>query len=94
MPIDESFKKLDEFRRSEGKRLSREVRRQSFVYILTAFGLVAGLAWNDAIKSLIEYFFPLSTNTLFAKFVYAVLITLFVVFVTVYFGKSENKTEE
>ena len=52
--------------------------------IVAAFGLVAGLAWNEAIKSLIEYFYPASQNNLMAKFVYAVFITLVVVVVSTY----------
>lgn len=85
--------------KEERRRLRREVRERTFTYLVAAFGLVAGLAWNEAVKSLIDYFFPLSANTLFAKFVYAILITLIVVFVTVYLEKAlktdgeENKTK-
>ena len=45
-------KKIDEL-----SNINKKVTEKMFGYILTAFGLVAGLAWNDAIKSLIEYFF-------------------------------------
>lgn len=63
-------------------------------YISAAFGLVAGLAWNDAVSALIEYIFPLSQNTLFAKFAYAILITILVIFATSYFLKtSENNAK-
>ena len=61
------------------KESSREVKAKTVAYISTAFGLVAGLAWNDAIKALIESLFPLAKNTLLAKFVYAVLVTVVVV---------------
>ncbi|MBI4836905.1 MAG: hypothetical protein HY813_00655 [Candidatus Portnoybacteria bacterium] len=61
-------------------------KNQALGYIVAAFGLVAGLAWNDAIKSLIEYLFPLAQNTLLAKFGYAVLITAVVVTITIYLG--------
>jgi len=46
-------------------------------------GLVAGLAWNDAIKSLIEFFFPNQQNTVLAKIVYAAVITLVVVILSI-----------
>jgi hypothetical protein len=49
------------------------------------------LAWNEAIKALIEYLFPLGSNTLVAKFIYAFTITAFVVFLTSYLLKQENK---
>lgn len=77
----------------EKERLQKELRERTYGYISAAFGLVAGLAWNDAIRALIEYIFPLSQNTLFAKFAYAILITVLVVIATSYFLKtSENKS--
>lgn len=63
---------------------NKEIRSKIAGYIVAAFGLVAGLAWNDAIKSLIEYFFPMQQNSLWAKFIYAAAITLILVFVSLY----------
>ncbi|MCL5006714.1 MAG: DUF5654 family protein [Patescibacteria group bacterium] len=39
---------------------------QTAALILTAFGLVAGLAWNSAVSALIAYFFPVSASGLIA----------------------------
>ncbi|TSC67934.1 MAG: Uncharacterized protein G01um101466_600 [Parcubacteria group bacterium Gr01-1014_66] len=64
--------------------VSEEVTQQIRGYIAASFGLVAGLAWNDAVKTLIEYLVPVAQNTVFAKFLYAVVITLFVVLITGY----------
>jgi len=64
--------------------IKKEAREKIAGYIVAAFGLVAGLAWNDAIRSMIEYFFPLEENSLLAKFIYAILITLVVVLISVY----------
>jgi hypothetical protein len=50
------------------------------------FGLVAALAWNDAIQSLFRTVFGTASNLL-AKFLYAILITLLVVFITVRIGR-------
>ncbi len=58
--------------------VTQEVRSQVVGYIVAAIGLVAGLAWNDAIKSLIEYFFPLSQNTIWAKVMYALILSTLV----------------
>lgn len=87
---------IDPFKRlvEEKKRLEYEVRERTLSYIVAAFGLIAGLAWNDAVKSLIEYVFPLSGNTLLAKFLYAALITLAVVFITVYLGRILLREKE
>ncbi|MBI4085443.1 MAG: hypothetical protein HY432_03000 [Candidatus Liptonbacteria bacterium] len=62
-------------------------------YIGAAFGLVAGLAWNDAIKALIEYLFPFSQTTILAKFLYAALITIVVVIILQYLEKFLNPEE-
>ncbi|OGF77776.1 hypothetical protein A3I27_02095 [Candidatus Giovannonibacteria bacterium RIFCSPLOWO2_02_FULL_43_11b] len=70
-----------------------EIREKTFGYILAALGLVAGLAWNEAIKSLIEYFYPASKNGLSAKFIYAFLITIIVVLISTYLVRLSSKKE-
>jgi len=69
------------------KEIKKEIKQRVSGYILAAFGLVAALAWNDAIKSLIEYFFPLNKNTVLIKFIYAVLITFIIVIISIYLTK-------
>lgn len=59
-----------------------EIRKRTAGYIITALGLVAGLAWNDAIKSMIESLYPLNGDGVTAKFIYAVVITAIIVFVS------------
>lgn len=61
----------------------KEIRKQSLGYILAAFGFVAGLAWNDAIKALIDFAFPLGTDSLVAKFLYAASVTVLVIIATI-----------
>lgn len=70
-----------------------DIRKQTIGYIVSAFGIVAGLAWNDAIKGFIEYLFPLGTNGLWAKFLYALIVTFVVVLVTAYLLKLAGKEE-
>ena len=65
--------------KTKKKRVAAEVREKTAGYIVTAFGLVAGLAWNNAINSLIKYFFPLDSSGLIAQVIYAVIITIIVV---------------
>ena len=77
--------------KDKSRELEREIREKTFGYIVASFGLVAGLAWNEAIKAMIEVFFPLQKDTLKAKFIYAILITLVVVFVSLYFSKFFKK---
>lgn len=64
------------------EKLRSELREKTSGYILTALGLVAGLAWNDAISSAIKYFFPLDTNGVLPKFIYAVIVTIIIVIIS------------
>lgn len=70
-----------------GAQFSGEVRERAVGYITAAFGLVAGLAWNDAIRALIDALFPLAEQSVLAKFVYASVLTVVVVIVTVHLLK-------
>ncbi len=64
--------------------IKKELSDKMMTYITAAFGLVVGLAWNEAIKSLIEFLFPLEKNTLLAKFIYAAVLTIVFVSITTY----------
>lgn len=83
----------------QSNEVRREVKKQLLTYIVASLGLVAGLAWNEAIKALIEYFFPASQNTLLAKFLYAIGVTLLIVIVSYYLAHlikigEEKKVED
>jgi len=80
--------------KKESVEIKKEIKQKTSSYILAAFGLVAALAWNDAIKGLIEYFFPLDKNTVLIKFFYAILITLIVVMVSVYLTRLLNNEKQ
>lgn len=86
--------KIEEKMLGEFAKLRGEVRNRTVKYILAAFGLVAGLAWNDAIKALIDYLFPQDQNGVKAKMIYAIIITLIVVTLSFYLAKLERKDEE
>jgi len=75
-------------------RIKHEIREKMLSYILAAFGLVAGLAWNEAIKELIEYIFPNKGNSLIAKFIYALALTVILVCISVYLAKLFKKDEK
>ncbi|MBU2564614.1 hypothetical protein KKA23_03485 [Patescibacteria group bacterium] len=63
-------------------------------YITAALGLVAGLAWNEAIKALIEEFIPLGGSDLVAKLIYAFIVTIIIVIVSMYLVKALKKDED
>lgn len=66
------------------KYISQEVRGKVAGYIGAGIGVVAGLAWNDAIAALIAVLFPLDKSTIIAKFLYAIVITVVVVIIGIY----------
>ena len=47
-------------------------------YLGAAFGFVTGLAWNNAVQALINYYFPNKGNSIVIQFAYAVGLTLIV----------------
>ena len=67
-----------------------EMKNRTIGYIVTAMGLVAGLAWNDAIKSAIEHFFPMEQNGVEAKFI-SMVVVLFSVYLVRMVKKEEKK---
>jgi uncharacterized membrane protein YccC len=82
--------------REEEKAIRRAVKERVSTAMTGAFGLVAALAWNDAVKSLIDYFYPAAQgNNIWPKFLYAIIVTI-VVSLAVYaltklFANKEEK---
>lgn len=75
--------------------LRKEIKEKTITYVLAAFSFVAGLAWNDAIKSFIDQFFPADKSSILIKLLYAIIVTVTIVLVSIYLVKSsEEKKEE
>lgn len=70
--------------------MSREVLETTLQLATVAFGLVAALAWNDAIQTLFATVFGEAAD-ITAKFLYAALVTLIVVFVTIRLGRIKER---
>jgi len=79
--------------KNEKDKIKMEAKKQVLSYITAALGLVAGLAWNEAIKALIEYLFPTSDGLL-GKFLYAIIMTFVVVLVSIYLVRIFKKQKE
>lgn len=91
-------KKITAIKESSSE-LEHAIREKTVGYIVAGFSVVAGLAWNDAIKAFIDRFFPDPGNGLKAKFLYAIFITTVVVFISIYLMKlfrieKKEKKEE
>lgn len=78
----------------EAEYLQEAARRRTIEYLLAAFGLVAGLAWNDAVKTLIEEIFPIAKNTIVVKFFYAIFITFVAVWISTYLTRITKGSQQ
>jgi hypothetical protein len=64
---------------AERKAATQVIRERMSGAIIGAFGLVAGIAWNDAVKALIDHFYPPSQGgDILPKFLYALIVTVIV----------------
>lgn len=70
----------------EIKKTSKAAKEKMVTLILAGFGLVAALAWNDAVQTLFSVLFPKSEGVV-GKFFYAVLVTILVVIATIQLKK-------
>ena len=69
--------------------ISKEVIDKIAALMTAAFGLVAALAWNDAIKSAIESL----GLTAYGPWLYAIIVTIIAVVVTIYIGRIAAKAK-
>ena len=72
------------------KETKKEVREKMLTLILAGFGLVAALAWNDAIQTLFKVFFPKSEGVI-GKIIYAIIVTIVVVLISSRLKKNIEK---
>ncbi len=79
------------------KKQAQEVKGQVLqtiaTLITTAFGLIAALAWNEAIKAIILQFLPKGSD-LTGLLIYAVVITIIAVIATIIIGRAIAQPEE
>jgi hypothetical protein len=68
-----------EEKKKKDKSLAGDVRARTVGYITAGLGLVASLAWNEAIREFIRVVFPQEQDTLIAKLIYAFVMTIVVV---------------
>ena len=74
----------------EKKTLKVEILEKVSTLATAGFGLVAALAWNDAIKAIFEQLFPQPGGNLAASLGYAIVITILVVIITIHLGRLVN----
>ena len=70
--------------------MSKEVMDNIVQLLTAAFGLVAALAWNEAVQALFDAVLP-NAGDLAAKFLYAVVVTVAVVIITIRLGRISER---
>ena len=75
------------------KRIVKEVRNEVNTLIISAFGLVAALSWNDAIKALIEELVP-TENSWPYLMLNALIVTTIAVIMTLLIKRKTTKEEK
>lgn len=76
------------------KDLRLQFLKTTTALITAAFGMVAALAWNDAIKLMISKFLDSGNGDLIAMIIYAVIVTFIAVVVTVYIARLSARAEK
>ena len=72
--------------------MKKEVIEKLAALITAAFGLVAALAWNNTIKAIFKQVFGTSEGV-WSMLVYAVVVTIIAVWVTVKIGNAVEKAK-
>ena len=61
--------------------------------ITAAFGLIAALAWNEAIKAAVGMFFE-TDGEIWGLLIYAILVTILAVIMTVWISRNVKKLND
>lgn len=87
-------KKTKKKKVKESPKLHNEIVKQMLTLATSGFGLVAALAWNEAIKEVVEtYIKPIigGNSGIISLLIYAVVITMLAVLVTYNLSKVVKK---
>jgi len=72
--------------------MKKEVIEKLAALVTAAFGLVAALAWNDTIKAIFMQVFG-TAEGVWSMLIYAVVVTIIAVIVTIQIGKAAGKAK-
>lgn len=72
--------------------VKKQIIEKLSVLLTAAFGFVAALAWNEAIQAIFKEFFG-AQSKITAMLIYAVVVTIVAVIITVWIGKIAEKVK-
>lgn len=82
MSIIDPKKEIDETKRA--------IKEKMLTLVVAAFTLVAALAWNDAVQSLVKVI-SRGNEGLMGKFIYAVMVTAIAAIISLQFSRLSKK---
>lgn len=78
----------------EGEMMTQRILEKIITLFTAAVGVVAALAWDDAVKSVFQRCYPFPGRGLEAKFAYAIIVTMVAVLLTSILAKLLSMEEE
>ena len=72
--------------------MKSEILDKLAALITAAFGLIAALAWNGAIRAIFEKVFG-TADDITAMVIYAVIVTIIAVLVTIWIARATKKAK-
>lgn len=72
--------------------MKKDVIEKIAALMTAAFGLVAALAWNGAIRAVFDKYYA-AGDGINALFVYAIVVTIIAVIATIWIGKVAEKAK-
>lgn len=84
---------MDTKQTKKEKRFYEELITQMLSLVTSGFGVVAALAWNEAIQEFVkEYISKIVPGSgIITKFLYAIVITCLIVFITIQLSRISSK---
>ena len=78
-----------------GREVGKEVLSKMTALSTAAFGIAAAFAWNSAIQSIFDAYYPAAKDSISAKIMYAMVLTSVAVLLTMWLGGlAERKTRK
>ncbi|MBU0466289.1 MAG: hypothetical protein KJ718_04390 [Nanoarchaeota archaeon] len=72
--------------------MKKDVIEKLAALITIAFGLIAALAWNGAIRALFDKYYTAGEG-IGGLFIYAIVVTIIAVFATIWIGKVAQRAK-
>jgi Na+/melibiose symporter-like transporter len=89
--------KKEKEQKKKQKRVSVEITKQLVTLSTSGFGLVAALAWNSLIQEFVNFYIKKwlpQGSGLISLFIYALIVTVLAVFITLQLSKLTERFEE